>query len=203
MTRTFSDNQYPDALIAGAPFSTAMLAIRARLQEAFAAVPDMSHEIMVPRPTKSDWDAMTRRMPMCAIGWQTMTPSDQVGQIFEGELVFPVFLLTRQPTRERQYLGDGRAPGLLGMVSIAIRMLHAFTIPDVGTCKVRHAGSALEIDWIAQDIAMAVLAVSIPNVSFDDAALAAQLDDFLQLGETFAVDGADLPQTVVNVRGDE
>ena len=202
MSRALPENQYPDALVSGAPISTALRAVMERLKTAFAAVPGVTYEYMPPRPTKADWDKVQLRCPAVAVGWQSFSPNANVGATYSGAIDIAVFVLSKQMRREALYFGDGTVPGVLGLSAIAIRMLHGFSVAGVGSCMVRHTAAAMEADWLSQDTAMAALLVSIPNVEFADPALALQLNDFLRLGETMVTDAVPAPQTILTVRGE-
>ncbi|MBR0559500.1 hypothetical protein [Neokomagataea anthophila] len=175
MVRPYSDNQYPDQLITGGPLSYALRALRSQLEALFNPE-TYTHSIIPPRASAREWEHLTKRMPMVAVGWMGMPTSAHTGGLFHGDMQFAVILMTRQNDPESAYFGDGTLPGVLGLASIAALGLHGFDIPSVGSCRVEHLATAGEQEWLPNGVASVQLQVTIPSVSFDSRDLVAQLD---------------------------
>ncbi|MFT8644533.1 hypothetical protein [Gluconacetobacter sp.] len=198
----FSAPPFPDQLLAGGPIGAAFDAIQLRLQSVFA--PSVySHVEIPPRAGRQIWDKLTRTMPMVGLGWLSWTAARNTGAEFRGDLVFPLYLLTRQSTVRGMYAGDTVLPGVWGMSALAIAALHGWTLPgDIGTARVRNASVVAEAEWVPEGTAFVALDVTVEGVGFDDPTLIAELADFLRLSETFTVDNLVRPTITIELGED-
>ena len=181
---TYSANQYPGVLLAGGPFATAFLAIEQRLKELFDPAV-YTHAVIPPRASVRDWENLTKRMPMVALGWMACRPSDRSSDIFRGDAQFALILLTRQNAGRDAYFGDGTLPGVMGLASVAAMGLHAFHVEGIGSCRVQVLATAGEQDWIPDGVASVQLQITIPEVAFGSPELLEQLDTLKRLSSTF------------------
>ncbi|MBM9400378.1 hypothetical protein JUN65_02060 [Gluconacetobacter azotocaptans] len=198
MARPFADNQYPAVLVGGNVVTRGFLAIQDRLKQIFP--PSLyTHRIVPPKISPEMWKTLIAHTPMIGIGWAGWVPTRQLGTEFRGDLVFAVFLLTKQRKLEDLYLGDGKVPGVFGESAMATFMLHNFIEPDIGRCVVRQCTAVGAADWVPDGQAIVAMDVAIENVGFDCFEWQQQLDAFLRRGEQFQVDGADQPATTLTI----
>ncbi|WP_145994555.1 hypothetical protein [Gluconobacter frateurii] len=192
MNRVFSDNQYPDMLIAGGSLAVAFGTIRKRLEELFDPAV-YEHAVIPPRATLADWKELTRRMPMVGLGFMGCPPAQRVGANFRGDAQFYLVLLTRQQPGLEAYFGDGTLPGILGLSAVAALGLHGMKVKGLGTCEVRQLTTTGEQEWLEDNVASVQLQVTIPGLSFDTPEYLAQLDTLKTLSQTYVDSTGETP----------
>lgn len=202
MDAAFSAPPFPDQLLAGGPVGAVFDAIQLRLQSVFS--PTVYSHVEIPsRAGRQTWANLTKTMPLIGLGWLSWTAARNAGAEFRGNLVFPLYLLTRQSTVRAMYFGDGKVPGICGMSALAIAALHGWTLPgNIGTATVRNATVVAEAEWVPEGTAFVALDVTVENVGFDDQTLTAELADFLRLSETFTVDNLVRPTITIELGED-
>lgn len=200
VSRPYSDDQYPDALLQGDVLRAAFLGVQDKLKEAF---PEQAfrHFMMPPSPTKGVWDKMLGACPAVALSWAGWSPMRDGGPVYRGTLSFPVFLLVHHNTVEHLYLGstDRWGVGILGMTAMAVAMLHGRQIDPIGTMHVREIDAPAGLDWLDDRTALAGLSVELRDVALDDAILTEALPAFLRLRETWLV-AAETAEETVKIR---
>ncbi|GBQ15249.1 hypothetical protein CFR78_04230 [Komagataeibacter rhaeticus] len=182
------ENQYPRLLLYGGPIVEAFMALRQRLREAFP--PDIFRHIIVPPNAKrATWERLLTTKPVIGLAWNAWKPHGDCGATFRGDLVFAVFIAVQHADSGRLYVGvpgSLRGMGAMGAAGAATAFLHARPLSgELGTPMVRMVALPPTADWLADDVGLVSLEVTVPNVSFDGPALAQQLDDFKGLRETW------------------
>jgi len=152
------------------------------------------------RASQPVWTEVLRRTPMIGIGWRGWEPSRENGRVFRGTLLFGVFGIVESTNVETLIAGSSLKPGMLGMSVLLAAALHGHTIAGVGTCKVRQLSGETP-SWVRDNTATAALEVAIENVAIDLSDVAASLDDFLVLANTWETASLDEPEpSILNVR---
>lgn len=201
--RTFSEDQYPSALLHGDVLVKAFRAVQRRLKIAFPEE-GFKHHVVPPSPTKSVWDRILTGKLSVGLAFSRWTAEAKSGTSFRGTLSFPVFLIVKHSNPEAVYFGtsDKWGVGVLGMTEMAVAMLNNVPVDDVGTMRVRAVSFPDGAEWLDANTAIGGVEVYFEDVGLSDDLLVGQLPDFLTLAETWTVDGNTQPQTTLNVRED-
>lgn len=195
---------YPQHLLDGDVITQAMRDLIARLKIAYPE-PVFRHDLIPPGANKATWQRLLRTNGTVLVGWNGWTPNKDNGRQFAGDLVFPIVIVMRHATIEGLFFGTGglSGPGLMGMAAMGISMLHGgFRSEAAGTCKIHQCAVPATADWVEDHMAVVALEARFENVALDAGRLIAPLNDFLRLGETWAMDGLATPQAVHTVGGE-
>lgn len=172
-------------------------ALDARLRLAFPPA-QFHHEVVPARLSKPVFETLIRRTPFVGVGFQGMAPSSPNGsRIWRGAVNWTVFLAIQNSKKPGLLLGDAMGVGQLGVLGVALALLHGWTVRGLGTWAVGAASNMYAEDFIHDDIGLIALEASI-HVEMTDEAAAAALPEFLRLGATW-----DLPlldDSIINVR---
>lgn len=143
------------------PLSATARGLRARLEAVFPPA-QFGHEWMPGRVTPAVWSRITRRAPLVAIGFTGFSP--QAMGHADGRSSWTVYLATRNEAGDAARLfGDRLAPGLFGLIEVAVGALQGHQIADGGTVDVDSVAHAF-VDGFDGDIALGVVEVTIPTV---------------------------------------
>lgn len=178
-------------------------AAEARLRLAFPAAM-FAFDVMPALPSKTEFDRLTRRKPFLGLAWAGFKVDEKAGRTLHGSADWILLVVIDNPDARRRFAGDNRGVGLWGMVSAASRLLHGWTIDDIGTVSVTQIDTVVRDDWGDETTAIAAIGLSIPM--HPDASFAAEtLDDFLRLNCVWlrpAPDGsAPMPADLIDPRG--
>lgn len=148
-------------IIQPGPLSIAALGLRARLEAVFPPA-QFHHEWMPARVTPTVWSRLTRRLPMVAIGFNGFSPQAMGHPI--GRSTWSVYLAARNEAGDMARLfGDRLAPGLFGLIEIAVGALQGHQVAGGGTVDVEAANHAF-VDGFEGDMALATLDLSVTTV---------------------------------------
>ncbi|NHO33327.1 hypothetical protein [Acetobacter fallax] len=200
---TEKDELYPGLLKDGNVVTAAWNGLRSRLRKGLPET-KFKHFVVPPHASKATWTRILSPDQSIAVGFSGWKPSSDTGKTFRGDLIFPVFGLVRMKNVEQLYLGSEQVRGIgtFGLVATLTAMLHGFSVTDVGRCVVRDVELPPAAEWIDEAQAIVGVTAVFENVSLDDAALYAQADDFLRLGESWDVNDTTYPDAVLEVRGE-
>ncbi len=148
-------------IIQPGPLSIIGRGIRARLEQVFPPA-QFAHVWIPGRIDSRGWARLTRRTPAIALGFGGFNPAAQSQSI--GHSDWFVFLLTKNEAGDEQRLfGDRLAPGLFGLVEVAVASLHGHGIEDGGTVMLRSATHTFVEDLADDGLALATLELLVPT----------------------------------------
>lgn len=190
------------SLIDGGPLTDILGALQARLTQVFPEDKKFTHRVVPPRMNEADWKNMSQFTPFIGVGWIGWRGA-KGGRVFNGDLQFGIFLLTRQ-RMQFALVGDKTAPGVFGMGCLAIAAVNGMSMSgrdgkSLGSAVVMQMDPLFGEDWSMGNDAGAVISVTIPGVELFDPRLQADLADFLELGEVWEI-GESAEKTVTEVR---
>lgn len=205
VARQFSDDQYPDALLRGDVLAKAFVGLQKQLGIAF---PDtvFAHHVLPPSPTPQTWKRIQDKKLSVGLSMGGWMPDNKNGRVFRGTLTFYVYLMVSHGHTDQLYLGTSErwGVGITGMSAMAVGMLNGQPVPglDGGIFQVMGIKYPAGIDWMDERTALAEAIVQVDGVSLDEDLLTHDLPEFLRLAETWAVNGSEQPEAILNIRGD-
>ncbi len=148
-------------IIQPGPLSIIGAGIRARLEQVFSPR-KFTHLWMPSRPDSSAWSRLTRRPPVIALGFNEFTPAAE--SYATGASEWTLYLVTgNEAGDEARLFGDQHAPGLFGLIEVAVAALHGLNIIDSGSVRVGQATHAFVETLQDATLAIATIDLSVPT----------------------------------------
>ena len=157
------------------PLQAAHRALLARLAYAFPARQFATSTIPA-HITPKTWTRLLTRTPFVAVGFSGIAPTAGA-RLYDGEAVWEIYIGTTQTRPDGLLLGDKLSPGVLGMASAAICVLHSQTDKGIGTWTCGPVQNLFDDKWAEDNMAVVGIKVSM-LLQITDPAAAAALPDF-------------------------
>jgi hypothetical protein len=139
-------------------------------------------EVLPAALTREVWAQTFRRLPAVAVQFASLAVDARSGRLPNVTATWNVYLVLDNPAGPAsRLLGDAAAPGLAGMMVLAMLALHGLSRPGLGSARVT-AAEPLGAEWLPLNVAAAGLTLAFgPDLLIDPAA-ADGLADFLRHG---------------------
>ncbi|GBQ19920.1 hypothetical protein AA12717_0395 [Gluconacetobacter sacchari DSM 12717] len=176
----------------GGPVAGAINGVTALLQAQFLPT-RFRYKTVQPRMSVERWRELANVAPMVGIALASWNPSRESYGLFRGDVMLAVFLLVKQQKPEDLQAGTKTMPGVSLMMNAAVQALHGQRLAGLGTVMVRGSSNQEAAGWIDDRTAIVTLSVAVTNVGYDQASLAAALDDFNEISGTWQFGTASTP----------
>jgi hypothetical protein len=175
------------------PLLDAHNALLARLTYAFPAK-QFPLYIVPARISKATWARIAERAPFVAVGFAGLRPTGS-GRLYQARASWTVFVGGRQERPANLLVGDARGAGLLGMMGVAVAVLHSQTDKGVGTWQCGEASNLYDEQWANDELGVLAVEVGM-ELQVTDPSAAAALPNFDELAAGLSWDLPDLDEPI-------
>ncbi|ANM05231.1 hypothetical protein AMC78_CH03162 [Rhizobium phaseoli] len=178
-----------------APIREMEPAIVERLRLAFPEK-DFTIERIPQTLTIKEFERLVKQAPFIGLAWTGMKPDAASGRALKGQMLWRLVLVFRASnTLETRFKGDKRGIGLDAMFDVAVALLQAAEIPNVGIATVTGANSLIADGWTDDSVVISQIDFSVAFVSSPANFALMTLDALKTIGASWAF--AEDPDTTV------